>query len=80
MARHRPGDSSSDDDGRGGNGGPPAKRVKRFRHKSAAQAAKEVKIRIERGKGGMSLACRRRSTLDRRLECDGAAASTRLLG
>lgn len=44
MARHRPpGDSSSDDD-HGGPHQPPAKRVKRFRHKSAAQAAKEVKL------------------------------------
>ena len=44
MARHRPpGNSSSDDDERGGiGGGPPAKRIKRFRHKSKAQAAKEV--------------------------------------
>lgn len=54
MARHRPpGNSSSNEDDDRAFHQPPVKRVKRFRHKSAAQAAKEVKIE-RRG------ACRRR--------------------
>lgn len=80
MARHRPpaGNSSSDDDERGGPSSSqhPAKRVKRFRHKSAAQAAKEVKLKKISSE---EIACQSQFAIRRLALSEGLEPSPRLL-